>query len=176
MPPEEWRPVPGHPAYEVSSEGRVRKGGRVSTPGRNGRRGYRRISLSTGGQQQYVYAHRLICEVFHGPTPPGAVVAHGDGDPGNNATANPRWATPTENSADRWRHGTRRTTLSPEMVASIRERCAAGESQSAVARAVGVSSQAVNHIILGRRWSTPSPPAPHPSGDSQPGPGGAFSP
>jgi hypothetical protein len=50
--------------------------------------------------------HHLVLEAFVGPRPAGHEAAHGDGDKTNNALANLRWATPKENAADRYRHGT----------------------------------------------------------------------
>lgn len=46
--------------------------------------------------------HRLICEAFHGPCPPGKCqVDHIDRDPSNNKPENLRWVTGSENQHNR---------------------------------------------------------------------------
>lgn len=41
--------------------------------------------------------HRLVCEAFHGPCPPGMEVLHDDEDGLNNRPENLRWGTRKEN-------------------------------------------------------------------------------
>ncbi|MFP5510785.1 MAG: NUMOD4 motif-containing HNH endonuclease [Alphaproteobacteria bacterium] len=112
---EEWRDMPGFPHYSVSSLGRIRRT-RPDTYGRTSDRclalvphsaGYLQVSLHNSGKQSVCLVHRLVCEAFHGPAPsPGHHAAHGDGCKTNNCAANLRWASPTENNADKLRHGT----------------------------------------------------------------------
>lgn len=118
---ERWLPAPGFDGYEVSSLGRVRsldreepllsRWGQMTVRRYKGRilslgwttNGYRKVNLS----RETVLVHRLTCEAFHGPAPtPEHEVAHGDGDRANNVEVNLRWATTTENQADRKLHGT----------------------------------------------------------------------
>jgi hypothetical protein len=117
---ETWRPIPGHSGYEVSDLGRVRSidravikmtrgrpvphrlKGRVLKPGTTGR-GYLMVVLGHGGA---TYVHHLVLQAFVGPRPDGHEAAHGDGNRTNNRLVNLRWATPKENAADRYRHGT----------------------------------------------------------------------
>jgi HNH endonuclease/NUMOD4 motif len=119
---ERWLPIVGHEHYEVSSLGRVRsldrqitalnrwgvtisyaKLGRILALGRTPG-GYVKASLGKGCT---VLVHRLVCEAFNGAPPtPDHHVAHGDGDKTNNAPENLRWATRSENMADRKLHGT----------------------------------------------------------------------
>lgn len=99
---EEWRPVEGHPGYEVSDHGRVRHGARVlkCSPGPNG---YRKTRFGRGTPDLYV--HHLVLAAFVGPRPDGAVTRHLDGDELNNALANLVYGTPGENMHDVVRHG-----------------------------------------------------------------------
>ena len=93
---EEWREVEGYP-YEVSSLGRVRRGGRVLAPRRHSH-GYHRVCFSVGGVSTDAYIHRLVCEAFHGPPPyPDHHADHIDGTRDNNHASNLRWLSPSEN-------------------------------------------------------------------------------
>ena len=67
---EEWLSIKGFPAYQVSNQGRVRRG----RLGRNGVfhylvlkptvRQYKQIQLSQKGNKKYAYVHRLVLETF----------------------------------------------------------------------------------------------------------------
>jgi hypothetical protein len=115
---EEWRPVPGYPGYEASNLGRVRSvdrwvirsdgirgfwRGTILQPTKQGR--YLKVKLSA---RNTIAVHIVVCSAFHGPRPAGKHgVAHGNGDCHDNRAANLRWATVTENHADKAIHGTR---------------------------------------------------------------------
>jgi len=90
------------------------KGGKVAS--RKGRElraakktnGYWAVTLTSGGDRGQFMVHRLVAEVFHGPSPHiGAHVLHNDGDKDNNAANNLRWGTPADNHADTEKHGRR---------------------------------------------------------------------
>jgi hypothetical protein len=117
---ETWRPIAGYDGYQVSDLGRVRSLDRVVTKMQRGRpvqhrlkgkvlrpatvaRGYLAVAL---GRRGTMYVHHVVLLAFVGPRPAGKQAAHGDGDRTNNALSNLRWATPKENTADRYRHGT----------------------------------------------------------------------
>jgi NUMOD4 motif/HNH endonuclease len=111
---EEWRPIPGFPAYEVSSFGRVKRvindsknhGCRILKPWDNNK-GYFVVAISDGHKSQKKLVHRLVCEAFHGASPPGKDhSAHGDGNPKNNHPSNLRWVNRSENMDDSRKHGT----------------------------------------------------------------------
>lgn len=112
-----------------------------------------------GGRRVMTKAHQVVCEVYHGPRPNGAEVAHADGNPANNDPSNLRWALPGENADDRAGHGMTargerhgRARFTRDDVLSMRARCAAGESYSLVARDLGTHRTVVRDIALGRRW------------------------
>ncbi len=104
----EWVTIPGLPKYEVSARGEVRNSatGRVLRP-RTDKDGYLCIGLRVAsniivGKR----ISRLVCEAFNGPPPPGRPhCAHRDGVKVNNSPENLYWATPSENEADKVRHG-----------------------------------------------------------------------
>lgn len=70
--------------------------------------GYGRLGYEGVGY----YAHRMMCELVHGPAPTEAhEVAHSCGN-GNGGCVNPRhlsWKTRSENQLDRKKHGTAKT-------------------------------------------------------------------
>ena len=99
---EEWREVPGHPNYRVSSEGRVRGPRRILKPKIDA--GYRRVRLGRTGGHHLV--HLLVLRAFVGPAPEGMEGCHNDGNAQNNCVENLRWDTRQANKADMRTHGT----------------------------------------------------------------------
>jgi hypothetical protein len=114
---EVWKAVPGFDGwYEVSDQGRVRswfkaQHGRRDIPVQlspeQDARGYRRVRLRF---EPCVYrkrmVHALILETFVGDCPTGHVCCHGNGAPSDNRLVNLRWGTPSENTDDKFLHGT----------------------------------------------------------------------
>lgn len=98
--PEEWRPVPGHPDYKVSSLGRVmslkRKVPRLLSTGPDPA-GYRRTHLD--GTHWYV--HRIVARTFIGPCPPDMEVGHRNHVRHDNRAVNLHYVTRQQNLADR---------------------------------------------------------------------------
>lgn len=94
---EEWRPITRvNGAYEVSSQGRVRNRatGHILSPDLV--KGYRRVTMYSGGRVR-VTVHRLVCEAWHGPPPPGALACHRNDEPLDNRPENLHWGTPKSN-------------------------------------------------------------------------------
>lgn len=115
---ERWLPVVGFEShYEVSNAGQVRSKDRVGQDGRKlkGRlrspgstaMGHRQLGLSVNGKLHYRYVHRLVLEAFVGPCPDGMECCHSNGNPADNRVENLRWDTPSANTIDAFRHGTR---------------------------------------------------------------------
>ena len=115
---EEWRDIPGHDGYQVSSLGRVRSVDRESrySDGRVGKwpgrilkqkttaTGYNQVLLSNGKCRSF-QVHRLVAIAFHGPAPEGKpYVLHNDGTRNNNTPENLRWGDQQDNMDDMIRH------------------------------------------------------------------------
>lgn len=106
---EEWKQVPSLPEWEASSEGRVRRVPFEQSMTFGGTHLYvgkpRRGSWDVKTQRRLIVfrrktfkVHRLVCEAFHGPPPPGRnICLHLDEDPDNNRPDNLRWGTQKEN-------------------------------------------------------------------------------
>lgn len=174
QPTEIWRPVDGHPGYEVSNQGRVRSwrrtGGALTLadaphflkprPAVQGR------YLSVGIARRTRYVHHLIAAAFLGPRPDGLHIAHWDGNGHNNSVGNLRYTTRADNMADKIRHGTTNRgercgtcKLSQEQVDEIRARYgpyrryrAGIETQRSLAEEYGVSWQRIGSIVRGETW------------------------
>ena len=105
-------------------------------------------------------AHRLMCELAHGPAPDGYDAAHSCG---RRLCINPlhlRWATRADNMADAIAHGT--TTrgekhgaarLTEVAALDILARLMAGETHDAIAAAHGVARTTVTDIAKGKNWA-----------------------
>jgi hypothetical protein len=110
MSAEEWRPVPGFPAYRVSSLGRI-SSTKYGTerllrrpPDCNG---YRRVTLYGDAGRSKRSVHRVVAEAFHGPCPvAGYEVRHLNGDSLDCRAVNLRWGSRAENVRDAVEHGT----------------------------------------------------------------------
>jgi hypothetical protein len=173
---EVWQPVVGYEGlYEVSDLGRVRSLDRW-LPCRDGQRqwhrgkvlkqlsngnGYQGVSLSNlceGIKPKRMYAHSLVLESFVGPRPSGHQAAHGDGDRSNNRLSNLRWATVSDNLADKLDHGTHQlgeqnpiAVLSEVDVLSIRQRYRHGLGAT-LAREYGVDPGTVYAVVKQKNW------------------------
>ena len=159
---EEWRPVPGHPAYEVSNLGRVRSSmsGVFKTMMPTDCAGYATVELRDLGRRERVRVHRLVLLAFSGPPPTDAHQAcHWNGVRDDNRLDNLRWGTWHENHADAVRHGTatvgerhNHAKLREDDVRMIRKLLATGEGPAAIARLFGMSLGAIMAIREGRSW------------------------
>ena len=111
-----WLQVPGFPDYWVSSHGLImslrpdrwgRAHPRIMAGWASGRSLDRfRVPLRNvrGAPPTLKPVHRIVCEAFHGPPPPGKNMAcHKDGNAHNNSAANLYWGDAYDNARDRWR-------------------------------------------------------------------------
>lgn len=165
----EWRVCPGFENYQVSENGDIRRA--TFTPNRKGKpgdiiqhsvsnNGYARVALWEDAVSRRVSVHRLVAFAFIG-TPPtrSHEVAHNDGNRLNNHYTNLRWATRSENHADKKAHGTWQGggnngngKLTENAVFEILQRLRAGARRSALAREYGVSYTTIWSIESRRTW------------------------
>lgn len=118
---EEWRPVPGHPGYEVSDQGRVRSTDRWRWR-RHARGGFHwrflpgkilRTSVGWGGYHMVhlgnplrtVYTHQLVLRVFKGPPPKGLEACHENEIKADNRLSNLKYDTHSNNILNSAEHG-----------------------------------------------------------------------
>lgn len=143
---EGWRPIPGHPGYEASDQGRVRSldrevpvtgGSMRAVKGKVLRPQERRDGrlVFQAAQGRTIYVHRAVALAFLGPAPTGMEVCHNDGDPSNNRPSNLRWDTRRNNMLDMHEHGTRPDWVKEEC---LRGHLLAGENLRAASLAQGV--------------------------------------
>lgn len=118
-----------------------------------GGKGYLRLSLQgPEGKLVQVMAHRFVWESLNGPIPDGMQINHKDLNRTNNAPANLEVVTPAGNiqhsyaagrkhpwtDAAEWRPGKAR--LTPETIAAVRARRAAGVGLKALGIEFGIST------------------------------------
>lgn len=176
----EWRAVVGYEGfYEVSSDGQVRGlprtfkssnrfgaftktwPGKTLRPSTSRKTGYRTVQLSRDGEIRALLVHRLVCEAFHGPCPPGMECAHDDGNRQNNCSDNLLWATPLENASHRIAHGTDargdkayQHILYAKDIPQIRARRRSGEKIKDLADEFGVHPSTIGHACSGKNWGS----------------------
>lgn len=167
---EQWRPIPDYEGfYEVSNQGRVRSVDRHthSYGGRTWLRkghllnlstdkdGYKKAHLSKNGKSRRFFVHRLVAAAFIGPQPAGQECRHLNGNPADNSLANLAWGTQSDNRRDCYQYGGRsgRGKLYREQVLEIRERLAAGEKKTDLAREYGVHFMNIHAIGKGTHFA-----------------------
>lgn len=126
---------------------------------------YARMKRGYGELRQgktMVYAHRVICELAHGPAPsPSHQVAHSCGH-GFSGCVNPthlRWATQKENEADKALHGKQNrgerhglARLTESIVREIRQELRDGVPQLKIAGHFGISQTTIHRIKTRNTW------------------------
>jgi len=109
-----------------------------------------------------VAACRYMCQLAHGAPPtPKHHAAHSCGK-GHKGCINPqhlRWATPTENEADKIEHGTslygekhNMAKLDASIVLHIREQVLAGRRMMDIAKHLGVNHTTISLLVKGKTW------------------------
>ncbi|RWO23298.1 MAG: hypothetical protein EOS09_16865 [Mesorhizobium sp.] len=163
---EVWKTVSDCPAYEISSEGRIRRrlggkrtrAGRLLKPVAMGK--YLKVTLVLDGIRLERRINRLVCEAFHGPAPtPTHEAAHQNGQLHDNRSDNLSWKTKIEIKAGELARGTRTrgerhgsAKLSEADVHKIRSM--EGElPNSQIAKLFGVDHCTVTDIFKDRSWA-----------------------
>ena len=160
---EEWKPIPGYGLdYFASTFGRIasRKDGgfRMLKPS-VGSRGYLHVVLSKHSKTTTYPVHRLILEAFVGPRPEGFEARHLDGNKLNNYLTNLTWGTRSQNSKDKFRHGTHirgaqnpNSKLSADDIIKIRLMHKQGYSNVEIAKIWGLEKSHVSDIVTYKCW------------------------
>ena len=168
---EVWKPIPGVPGYEASSEGRIRSLDRYAAYGR--RPGHTKrvrgcvLRPFDNGRYFTVHVcdetrsvHQLVNLAFNGEAPdPDHETRHMNGESHDNRASNLEWGTKTENQYDSFRHGTAcageqnyRAVLTEGIVRQIMElRSKLGPK--AIAEALGIERHHVKSVIYGMSWN-----------------------
>jgi hypothetical protein len=163
---EVWRDIPSAPNYQASSHGRIRSLWFINRVARLYRpkilratvqRGREGLSISIAGCVHRRSVHRLVCEAFHGPQPAGKECAHNNGNARDNRPNNLRWASKTENAADRVLHGTAPrgenfAVLDENRVREIRSKKSAGIGRRTLASEYCVDVTAIDKVVSRRTW------------------------
>ena len=174
---ERWLPVVGYKGlYEVSNEGRVRtfhghsreKGYvmQAALAGGGGGRSeggqYLAVSLHhRNGRQRCCLIHRLVARAFIGPCPKGHHVDHLNANKTDNRAENLEYVTPKENYARATAAGLNykasgedhgNAWINEDIVAQVRGRKLAGESQRSIALDLRLSDTHVSKICRGVLW------------------------
>lgn len=94
---ESWRRVREAPLYEVSSEGRVRRGEFEVASWANAK-GYHLVNLEIAGVPRLRYVHRLILAAFRGVDQHQPIANHRSGVKSENTLDNLEWTTSAGNA------------------------------------------------------------------------------
>lgn len=175
-----WAAVVGFEGqYRVSRDGRVLRSARELVRsngvrytvaeqelaqvrmGRDG--GYRGVALKSNGKNRVHLVHRLVAEAFLPNPELLPAVNHKNMEKADNTVDNLEWVTARANqhhAAKRGRfHGLTnpkaRVKLTPECVADIKARLAAGIYQYEIAAEFGVSQSLISMIRNGHAWADP---------------------
>lgn len=154
-------PIPGFPAYDVTTAGEVLREGRYRLIPRQNNKGYPMVCFYVGGKLKWKLIARLVLETFVGPCPEGMVARHIlNNDKMDCRLENLAWGTPTQNIHDKKAHGTFGWKLTARQVINIRKRRAAGESIRDLARKYKLSEGYTGQLCAGEAWAHLIPKAP----------------
>lgn len=161
---EIWKPVERWGGiYEVSSEGRVRRGNRVLKPHVTGA-GYRQATASLNGDRTIKQAsvHRLVAEAFLGGIPDSMQINHKNGIRTDNRVENLEVVSCSDNLRHSFRVLGRKSPmgsahtfakLSEDGVREIRRLHADGTRQTEIAKLFCVDKTTVRDVVHRRTWN-----------------------
>ena len=170
---EIWKPIPGWPNYEASSQGRIRSlgweqwnqlaqtyshhKGRVLKQNLS-KDGYWLVWLTHEQTGKTLQAHRLICAAFHGKPFEGAECCHANDCRTDNRAENLSWGTRQSNADEmRERHrikGSRhpRAKLTAFQVFMIRTTPRERFDSRSIAAVFGLPRKYIQNVRGGRNW------------------------
>ncbi len=173
LPGEEIRHVPGWEGYAVTNKGRVFTcrskypfpefpfvawAEKLAT---KGHRGYWVVSFHSRGRSKQFKLHQVVLMAFVGPKPEGFQGCHFDDNPDNNALANLRWGSASDNRRDMIRNGRNAdrkgskhplSKLSAEDVERVKSLRAEGLTLRRIGDMFGISEGQVSLISRGKSW------------------------
>lgn len=152
----QWKPIPNYENYEASSEGEIRRNGKILKP-YSLNKGHLIVSLCKNGKSKKYLIHRLVLETFIGPCPEGMETCHfPDKDPTNNKLNNIRWDTRSANRQDSKKHGTwlngskhPNAKLTENDVKKIKK---SDKTHQKLAIEFGIARSIITRIKNGQRW------------------------
>ncbi len=161
---ESWRPVVGHPGYEVSDLGRVRSVDRevhcISRHGTPHKRRYKGALLKLWRDPKFGYfsavmgrgvnsrpVHQLVAEAFIGPRPEGQEVRHLNSDGGDNRLCNLAYGTRSDNNRDSTKNKKRGHPF--RKVVRVRAMYESGVPLRSIVSATGLSRSTVCSWLYG---------------------------
>jgi hypothetical protein len=150
-----YRVYPFNGEYEISSAGRVRRGGKILKTAIHKDTGYEHLSLSIRNTQITKRVHRLVAQTFLINSSGRRTVNHKDGIRTNNWVNNLEWATYSENirySYDVLGLRNHNAKLSDSQVADIVQRLAVGEMGKTLATEYCVDPNTITNIKKGRYY------------------------
>lgn len=164
-----WKIISVAPDYEVSSLGEVRSRSRNAGPWKrphtirqwHDKDGYSMVDLHTHGHKIGRRTAALVLRAFVGPPANGQNhSSHRNGSNSDNRLINLRWASASENHADKLAHGTlyagskhHGAKLTEDQVRGIRRRISAGASTTNLAVEFGVLPSCISNIKFRRTWA-----------------------
>lgn len=147
--------INGYSKYSVDKLGNVKGPKGLLKP--HARSTYLRVWIKSDlGQKHYVPIHKIVLLAFVGPRPPNHHAAHKDGDTKNNRLSNLEWKLPTENEADKKKHGTAPRgghfpPSHPKRVKAILRLVASNYSYTKIAKRFNIHRHSVSRIARGIR-------------------------
>jgi len=158
---ENWIKIPGHPNYEVSSLGKVRRsaGGRGTNAGKvlkpSLSKGYKCVQLSSDGTPKTYQVHRLVALAFLG-SDNGLHINHINCNALDNRPENLEYCTQEQNNrhaAAHERFASRpRTVLDGDLVLWLRLQKTEGASYGFLSKKYGISKHTLADACRGKSW------------------------